>query len=130
MMTISHHEIFFMGRIYDKEGIKHIETYHDKVFLDQWGIGGKYFGQSMIYNQAEHYELTYHGVTQNVIKISYFDPDGTDDPQNSYFEVFLNKNLQSLCWQRYTCNLKSKIQITMDGKIYGLGYQSIPDRLL
>jgi transcriptional regulator with XRE-family HTH domain len=122
-------ELFFLGRIHFEDGIKCIETFKDKKFLNHWGIGNKFLGQSMIYDNAENYELIIDGKKQKAIKISYFDPDGTDDPKNSHFEVFLNQELQSIFWQRYTIGVKSKIQINIDGKQYGLGYQSLTDRI-
>lgn len=122
-------ELFFLGRIYFDDGIKCIETFKDKTFLKHWGIGKKFLGQSMIYDNAEDYELVIDGKKQKAIKISYFDPDGTDDPKNSYFEVFLNQELQSIFWQRYTIEVKSKKIINIDGKQYGLGYQSLTDRI-
>jgi len=122
-------QIFFIGRIYYDNGVKCIESFRDQKFLKNWGIGNKFLGQSMIYENAENYELIFEGKKQKVIKISYFDPDGTNDPKNSYFEVFLNHNLQSVFWQRFTVDLKSKTTIILDGRKYGLGYQSLTDRL-
>jgi transcriptional regulator with XRE-family HTH domain len=122
-------QLFFLGRIYYVNGVKCIESFHDQKFLNNWGIGNKFLGQSMIYENAENYELIFEGKKQKVIKISYFDPDGTNDPKNSYFEVYLNNNLQSVFWQRFTVDLKSKTTIVLDGRKYGLGYQSLTDRL-
>lgn len=122
-------QLFFIGRIYYVNGVKYIESFHDQKFLNNWGIGNKHLGQSMMYENAENYELIFEGKKQKVIKISYFDPDGTNDPKNSYFEVFLNQNLQSVFWQRFTVDLKSKTTIVLDGRNYGLGYQSLTDRL-
>jgi len=122
-------QLFFIGRIYYNNGVKCIESFRDQKFLKNWGIGNKFLGQSMIYENAENYELIFEGKKQKVIKISYFDPDGTNDPKNSYFEVFLNHNLQSVFWQRFTVDLKSKTTIVLDGRKYGLGYQSLTDRL-
>lgn len=122
-------ELFFLGRIYFEDGMKCIETFKDEKFLKQWGIGKQFLGQSMIYDNAENYELIIDGKKQKAIKISYFDPDGTTNPKNSYFEVFLNQNLQSIFWQRYTMGVKSKKSIDIDGQQYGLGYQSLTDRI-
>lgn len=83
----------------------------------------------MIYDNAENYELVLDGQKQKVIKISYFDPDGTDNPKQSSFEVFLNQDLQSVFWQRYTLEVKSNRVINIEGKKYGLGYQSLTDRI-
>jgi transcriptional regulator with XRE-family HTH domain len=122
-------QLFFIGRIYYDNGIKCIESFRDQKFLNHWGIGNKFLGQSMIYENAEDYELIFEGKKQKVIKISYFDPDGTNDPKNSYFEVFLNQNLQSVFWQRFTVDLKTKTTVVFDGRNYGLCYQSLTDRL-
>jgi hypothetical protein len=130
ILTDEHDEISFIGRIFYENGFKKIETYHDQIFLDQWGIGRLNKGQKMIYHNAENYELTYNLKKYHVTKISYFDPDGTDEMEKTYFEVYLDKDLQSLCWQRFKQNVKSTTVVAINGKSYGLEYQCVTDRLI
>jgi DNA-binding XRE family transcriptional regulator len=121
--------LYFVGRIYYKNDIKCIESFHDQKFLDNWGIGKKFLGQTMIYKNAENYELVFEGNKEKVIRISYFDPDGTTDPEHAYFEVFLNQDLESIFWQRYKKGAKSKTIKMINGKKYGLNYQVLTDRM-
>lgn len=122
-------QLYFVGRIYYKDDIKCIESFHDQKFLDNWGIGKKYLGQTMIYNNAEIYEFIYEDNKEKVTKISYFDPDGTTDPEHAYFEVFLNQDLESIFWQRYSLDSKAKTNTIINGKKYGLDYQVLTDRM-
>lgn len=123
-------EVSFVGRVYQKDGIKHIETFKDKDYLKDWGMGGQNIGQSMIYHNAEDCVLTYAGKRIDVIKISYFDPDGTEDGNKVYFETFLNSKGESVYWRRYNKGSKSKAKIEINNNEYGLGYECITDRLL
>jgi transcriptional regulator with XRE-family HTH domain len=122
-------KIYFLGKIFYQNGVKHIETFHDKKFLNQWGIEKKFDGQSTVYNKAENYELTYNSKKYETIKIAYFDSEKTKNPQRTYFEVFLDENLESLCWKRYALDLPSKNEVIVDGEKYGLEYQCVTDRL-
>ena len=122
-------ELYFVGWIYYENDVMCIQSFHDQKFLDNWGIGRKFLGQSMIYNNAENYELVFDWNKEKVIKLSYFDPDGTDDPENTYFEVFLNEDLESIFWQTFRVGAKSKVSKTINGKKYGLNYQVLTDRM-
>jgi transcriptional regulator with XRE-family HTH domain len=126
----NNNQLYFVGRIYYDQGVKCIESFHDQKFLNNWGIGNKFIGQTMIYQNAENYELTFGGIKQKVIKISYFDPDGTSNAENSYFEVYLNQNYESIFWQRFQVGLNSKISTFVKGNKYGLCYQSLTDRMI
>ena len=132
---ISHNEngVAWLGQSSTEEGKKIVKTYKDQDFLDNWGIAGKFAYQKTIYLDAEDYVLEYEGKKQNVIKISYFDSDGSDDPQKGYFEAFLNQNLESLVWRRFTKSNKKihKTGITqiVNGYEYDLDYYSITSRL-
>jgi len=121
-------EVFFIGQIYQKDGIKHFETFKDKEFLKNWGIGGKNVGQKMIYDNAEDYVLTYNGKKIDVVKLFYFDSDGSSDDKHTYFEVFLNQKGESLYWRRSTKNLKSRKSIEIDGEQYEFDYECITSR--
>lgn len=121
--------ISYIGRIFFKDGIKNIETYHDQIFLDNWGVGEKNIGQSTTYNSAENFELIYDGKKYNVVKIGYFGQDESNDITGFYFEVFLNQNGESLFWRRFSKNHQSNTEITIEGYQYGLEYQCLTDRL-
>ena len=118
------------------DGKRIIKTFKDKDFMKDWGIGigGAFVYQKTKYTEAENYILEYNGVKQNVIKIAYFDPDGSKDPKRAYFEVFLNKDFESLVWRRFTkVTLKDKysgVSIEVDGEKYDSDYYAITSRLL
>lgn len=116
------------------EGAKKIiKTYKDQDFLNDWGYDKKLIYQSMKYESAEDYILEYNGKKQNVIKINYFDPDGSNDLKNAYFEVILNQDFESLVWRRYT-KIKNKKKysnerIIVDGEMYDMDYYCLTSRL-
>ncbi len=123
-------KISFIGGIYNKDGVKHINSHHEPEFMRLWGYGKNNEGQGMTYNNVKNYELEYNSKKQNVLKLSYFDLDGSDDPKHSYFEVFLNKKLESLYWRCYVVDLNSDNEIMIDGRKYGFRDHCITDRLL
>ena len=115
------------------DGKKIIKTYKDQDFLDNWGIDGKLIYQKMEYQKAEDYLLEYNGKKQKVIKISYFDSEGSGDSKKVYFESFLNQNLETVVWRRYT---KSSFKNNITGKAikigeteYDLDYYVLTNRL-
>ena len=129
-VQVKNDEVSFIGQIYQNNGIKHFETFKDKGYLKNWGIGGKNIGQKMIYDNAEDYVLTYNGKRIDVIKISYFDSDGSGDDKHAYFETFLNQKGESLYWRRYTKNSKSRKSIKIEDEQYKLDYECIINRLI
>ena len=115
------------------DGKKIIKTYKDQDFLDNWGIDGKLIYQKMEYQKAENYLLEHNGKKQKVIKISYFDSEGSGDSKKVYFETFLNQNLETVVWRRYT---KSSLKNNITGKAikigeteYDLDYYVLTNRL-
>ena len=87
----------------------------------------------MEYQKAEDYLLEYNGKKQKVIKISYFDSEGSGDSKKVYFESFLNQNLETVVWRRYT---KSSFKNNITGKAikigeteYDLDYYVLTNRL-
>ena len=125
--------VAWIGQTRYKDNKKIIETYKDQIFLDDWGFDKKLIYQKMKYSNAEDYILEFDGKKQKVIKISYYDPDGSDDLKRAYFEVFLNQDFKSLIWRRYTkINMKNtysneKIKIAND--IYDMDYYCLTSRL-
>ena len=117
-------KVSFIGRSYIKDNIKHIETFKDKEFLSSFGFNGENIGQSMVYDDAEEYVLTYLNKNIDVIKISYFDNGGTSDDKHFYFETFLNKKGESLYWRRFIKSNKNKVND------YVFDYECITNRLL
>ncbi len=116
------------------EGEKKIfKTYKDQSFLDDWGLGKKLEYQKTKYEDAKDYILELDGKKQKVIKVSYFDPDGSDNPKRAYFEVFLNQELETLIWRRYTLVTMKKNytneRITIDDNLYDLDYYCVTSRL-
>ena len=112
---------------------KVIKTYKDQEFLDNWGIDGKLIYQKMKYQKAEDYLLEYDGKKQKVIKISYYDSEGSEDSKKVYFESFLNQNLETVVWRRYT---KLSFKSNTTGKAikigkteYDLDYYVLTNRL-
>lgn len=122
-------EIYFLGKVYYVDNIKHIETFRDKNFLEKWGIDNKFKGQSILYKNAGKYELTINSKQYKAIKIVYFEPSRDNSSKKTYFEVFLNEKFESICWQRYAQDKPSSVEITIDGLKYGLEYQCITDRI-
>ena len=124
----------WLGESYYKDGQKIIKTYKDQDFLDDWGIGGHFVYTKMKYNEAEDYILEYEGKKHKVIKISYYDPDGSDDYKRAYFEVFLNQDFESLVWRRYTkVSMKDKFSkevIKINNCEYDMDYYVITSRLV
>ena len=116
--------IVFIGRIYYKDGIKNIETFRDKSFLNKWGTDGKFEGPPIIFQEAKKYAMTYNGKTESVIRIAYFDAN------NSYIEVFLNLKGESLFWKRYELGRKSGTILKINDKEYGLFYEVATSRLI
>lgn len=117
-------EILFIGHIFYQNGVKNIETYRDKGFLKKWGIDGKLAGNSVVYQSAKRYVLSYNGKNENVFGITYFESDST------YIEVFLNTKFESLFWRRYELGRSSTTTIIVDGKDYGLFYEVATSRLI
>lgn len=130
VMREKKNRISFIGSIYYKEGVKHITSHYDPEFKRLWGYGENNEGQFMMYDNAQSYDLTYNGKRQKVFKISYFDFDGSDDPNHTYFEVYLNKKLESLYWECYVRDLDSDKKVTIEGRKYGLRDSCITDRLI
>ena len=132
-ISVKDEGVAWIGEIENVNGKKTIKTYKDADFLKDWGIGGKFEYQTMKYSDASDYILDFCGKKQEVIKISYFDPDGRNDPNAAYFEVFLNKDLESLMWRRYTkTNLKEKKTgevININNSTYDMDYYVITSRL-
>ena len=132
-VSISNNGVAWIGEDYYKDNKRVIKTFHDQDFLDDWGIGGKFMYQEMYYNEAMDYVLELDNKKYNVIKISYFDPDGRNDDKAAYFEVFLNQELESLVWRRFTkVSLKSdytNIRINIDDEEYDLDYYALTSRL-
>lgn len=127
--------VAWIGEVTVENGIKTVKTYKDEDFLKDWGYDKKFQYQKMTYRSAEDWILEYDGKKQNVTKISYFDPDGRDDMEAAYFEVFLNQDNESLVWRRFTKNsLKSKElftdeEVTVNGNKYNMDYYAITSRL-
>lgn len=132
-VSTSNNGVAWIGEDYYKDNKRVIKTFHDQDFLDDWGIGGKFMYQEMYYNEAMDYVLELDNKKYNVIKISYFDPDGRNDDKAAYFEVFLNQELESLVWRRFTkVSLKSdytNIRINIDDEEYDLDYYALTSRL-
>ena len=133
-VSIKDNAIAWLGEVDYKDNKKIISTFKDQSFLDDWGLDKKFMYQSMEYNNAEDYLLEYNEHKQKVIKISYFDPDGSDDLKRAYFEVFLNQDFESLVWRRYTkVNIKKNYtneRLELDNNLYDLDYYAITSRLL
>ena len=133
-VSIKDNGIAWTGESYLEDGKRIIKTYKDQDFLDDWGFDKGFNYMNMIFDNAEDYILEYNGKKQNVIKVSYFDPDGSDDPKRAYFETFLNKDLNTLVWRRYTkVNMKdtfSNEKIVVDDHEYDSDYYAITSRLL
>lgn len=122
-------EIYFIGKISYKDGIKNIQTYMDKEFLKYWGFSdGEFRGQGMLYSNAKRYLLEYGGIKEEVIGISYFDQENTNDLKHSYFEVFLNQAGESLYWKRYVKSERGKHLV--EGVPYELSYENITSRFI
>lgn len=117
----------FIGRIFYENGVKNILTHRDSEFMKMWGIGPDNIGQSMRYSDVQVYELKYDTVKHKVFRVTYFD---SDEDKESYFEVFLNKDFESLYWRRYVLNHKSENTIILEGKSYGMREHCITDRLI
>lgn len=49
--------VYWLGRIHYKNGIKHIETFKDRSFLENWGIGGEFKPSTIHFEKAEDYLL-------------------------------------------------------------------------
>ncbi|MBP5407993.1 MAG: helix-turn-helix transcriptional regulator [Bacilli bacterium] len=132
-VSISNNGVAWIGEDYYKDNKRVIKTFHDQDFLDDWGIGGKFMYQEMHYNEAMDYVLELDNKKYNVIKISYFDPDGRNDDKAAYFEVFLNQDLESLVWRRFTkVSLKSdytNFRVNIDDEEYDLDYYALTSRL-
>ena len=132
-ISVKDEGVAWLGESTFRDGKRIIKTFKDQDFLDNWGIGGRFEYQQMNYNEAEDWSLEYNGRKQNVIKISYYDPDGRDDPKAAYFEAFLNQNLETLVWRRYTKvvhkNEYSNETIVIDGQTYDMDYYSLTSRL-
>ena len=132
-ISIKDNGVAWSGESYFKDGKRIIKTYKDQDFLNDWGFDAKFIYQKMIYLESEEWMLEYNGKKQNVIKISYYDPDGSDDQKRAYFEAFLNQDLETVVWRRYTkINLKnqfSKEVIVIDNIEYDMDYYAITSRL-
>ena len=134
-ISVKDNGVAWLGEFSVKDGKKIFKTYKDQDFLDDWGIGGKFEYQQMNYNKAEDYILEYGGKKQNVIKVSYFDPDGSNDPHRAYFEAFLNQNLETLVWRRYTkigmknAKYNTNETVFIDNSKYDMDYYAITSRL-
>ena len=124
----------WIGESYFEEGKKIIKTYKDQDFLKDWGIGEKFKYTSMHFDEAEDYILEYEGKKHKVIKISYFDPDGSNDPKRSYFESFLNQDFETLLWRRCTkVTMKNQFsgeRMKIDSNEYDMDYYAITNRLV
>ncbi len=133
-ISLTDEGIAWLGEVDYKDNKKIISTFKDESFLKDWGIDNKFEYQPLKYNKAEDYILEFYNNKQKVIKISYYDPDGKDDLKAAYFEVFLNKDFESLVWRRYTkVKYKKKhtnVTTNIDGEIYDLDYYAITSRLL
>ena len=132
-ISVKDNGVAWIGEVTYNGDKKIIKTYKDQDFLNDWGYDKKLIYQAMNYLEAEDYILEYNGKKQNVIKISYFDPDGSDDMKNAYFEVFLNSNFESLVWRRYT-KIKNKKNLSgerviIDNEMYDMDYYSLTSRL-
>lgn len=111
------------------DNVKTLLTYKDKKFLKKWGINGKYQYQKFSYDTAEDYILECNNKKISVIKISYFASSNADSRQY-FIEVFLNKNLESLLWRRYSkTSTKSNETMIINDFRYDLDYECITDRL-
>ena len=132
-VSIKDNAIAWLGEVQYKDNKKVISTFKDQSFLDDWGFDKKFIYQSMEYRNAEDYILEYNDRKQKVIKISYFDPDGSDDPKRAYFEVFLNQDFESLVWRRYTkVDLKKDYtneRVTIDNNLYDMDYYALTSRI-
>lgn len=117
-------KILFIGRIFYQDGVKTIETYRDKCFLDKWGIEGKLDGTQLVFMSAKKYAMSYNGKNENVVGIAYFDTNKT------YIEVYLNARRESLFWRRYELNRISSTTVRVDGREYGLFYEVATSRLM
>ena len=133
-VSIKDNGIAWTGESYLEDGKRIIKTYKDQDFLDDWGFDKGFNYMNMIFDNAEDYILEYNGKKQNVIKVSYFDPDGSNDPKRAYFETFLDKNLNTLVWRRYTkVDMKdtySNEKVIADNHEYDSDYYAITSRLL
>lgn len=127
--------VAWVGESFVKDGKRVIQTYKDKSFLKDWGYGEKFVYQKMNYSSAEDWTLEFNSKKQNVIKISYFDPDGRKDPEAAYFEAFLNEKFETLVWRRFTKDeFKFKDawtdeEIVVNGNKYNMDYYVVTSRL-
>ena len=133
-VTMNDEGVAWLGEVTYKDGIKKIQTYKDQEFLNDWGYDKKFIYQACNYENAVDAILEVDGKKLNVIKISYFDPDGSDtDLKHAYFEVLLNQDYDSLMWRRYTKKADKKELsnevILVDGIEYDMDYYSITSRL-
>ena len=132
-ISVKDNGVAWIGQEIYQDNIKVLKTYKDKDFLNDWGYDKKLFYQSFNYGNGQDYILEYNGIKQNVIMISYFDPDGSADSKHAYFEVFLNQNGESLIWKRYTKNQTKKelsnIGVNVDEYDYDLDYICLTSRL-
>ena len=133
VISIKDDGVAWIGEATYENNKKIVKTYKDQDFLNDWGFDKQLIYQKMKYNNAENYILEYNGLKQNVIKISYYDPDGSDHLTHAYFEVFLNKDFESLVWRRYTeKHTKKQLSgetVVVNGIEYDLDYYCITSRL-
>ncbi|MCI1244638.1 MAG: helix-turn-helix domain-containing protein [Bacilli bacterium] len=127
-VQVKNDRVSFIGRIYEKDGLKRIETFKDKGFLKNWGFGDKNVGQGMTYEDCDDCLLTYKDKEIDVIRIFYFDPDGSKDQRHAFFETFLNQNGESLYWRRYTKGGEKGKCMEIEGVPYKLDYECLTSR--
>ena len=120
--------VYWLGRIHDENGIKHIETYKDAGFLESWGVGGELKANTIHFENAEDYLLEYGRNNMKVVKVTYFESSAPDERED-FFELYLNQDYESVMWKRYSKKINNPDDnIMIDGIIYGLEGTCVTNR--
>lgn len=121
--------IYWVGKTNYDKGIKEILTFKDQAFLDDWGIGGEFKPSQTHFTKARRCLLEYGERQLKVIQISYFESN-KKDVKEDYFEVYLNKDFESLLWKRYSKKIDNPADTKyIDGISYGLEGTCMTSRL-
>jgi transcriptional regulator with XRE-family HTH domain len=121
--------IYWVGKMSYENGIKVVSTFKDQAFLKDWGTGGKFKPHPTHFENARKFMMEYGETKKEVIRISYFESNALDSKED-YFEVYLNRDFESLFWKRYSKKIKNaKDKKVIDGIDYGLEGSCITNRL-
>jgi hypothetical protein len=69
-------------------------------------VSGEFKPASIYFDNTRRYILECSENKQEIIQITYFDANATDSKED-YFEVYLNKNFESLLWKSYSNKIKN-----------------------